>query len=127
MKGDTTIAIVLVVTGAALVGLVLWGRSRASAAMGRDDPGSPLPSPSPVGPFPSLQVGQLVLVDSAAARLPPPFDLLPQQAATVDMLLQDPLLVSVTVGIPGVQSFSGTIPRSAILRVISPSPPTVFT
>lgn len=114
----------VVLSGAAIVGLVLWGRSRAKAE--REDMAKDDPTVDRIGMFPGLRVGDVVIVDSQAAKLPPPFSLLARQPAEVDMVLSDPLLVSVKCpprgvrGIPGVPFFSGTIPRSAIVQVAPP-------
>jgi hypothetical protein len=132
---DATLALVgVALSGAAVVGLVLYGHNRDTKkreAMAKDDP-----LISPIGSFPALKVGDVVLVDTAAANLPAPFNGVPTLPCQVDMVLLDPLLVSVRtiaagVSIPGLPpppSFSGTIPRSSIKSVVpNPSPPTVFT
>jgi len=121
---DATILISLVVSAAAVGGLLYWGSSRAHPAQGTAPGASPpLPTPTPIGPFPSLAVNTPVLVDSAKANLPPPFNAVPLVACVVDMILSDPALVSVRTGVPGVASFSGTIPRSAIVQILPAIPP----
>ena len=62
----------------------------------------------------------MVLVDSLAAALPSPFNLSPQVPCRVDMILSDPFVVSVQCGVSrdNPPFFSGTIQRSAILKVV---------
>lgn len=67
----------------------------------------------------SLRVGDFVLVDAAAADLPSPFAGL--VVCQVDMILSDPLFVSVRAALPG-SLFSGSIRRSAIVKAIPPVP-----
>lgn len=114
----------VVVSGAVLGGLIWWGSSRAKAqrdALAKDDP-----TVTPIGHFPALKVGDVVLIDAAMANLPPPFAGLGRVPAQVDMILQDPAVVSVKVppggvrGVPGVPFFSGTISRLAVLSVLPP-------
>lgn len=114
----------VLVTAGALGGLVLWGKSRAASQreqMAKDDP-----TVDPIGFFPSLKVGDLIVVDTALGRLPPPFSSAPKVPCEVDMVLQDPAVISVKCPpgprVPGVPFFSGTIPREAILNVLSPPP-----
>lgn len=112
----------LAVCGAAVVGLVVWGRARAVAGMAKDDPGvAPPVTPTPIGPFPDLKVGTVVLVDVVKAQLL--FIPLPTVLAVVDQILTDRFLVSVELvggGLPGgPPKFSGTIPRSSIIRIVS--------
>ncbi len=119
MKSDTAIILGVVVTGAAVAGLVWWGHHRelspAVTPRGAD------PGPSNVGPFPDLRVGSPLLVDSAAANLPPPFvGVVP---AIVDQILSDPFVVSVRAVAPSGTPFAGTIPRSSIVRVLTAIPP----
>ncbi len=120
VKGSATPAIVgSLLAGGVLVGLVLWGRSRADAQrqqMAKDDP-----TVTPVAAFPGLKVGDIVIVDTATAKLPAPFSSLQKLPAEVDMVLQDPNVVSVKLP-PGGQRgmvpfFSGTISKDAILSV----------
>lgn len=123
MKGVAPALLGVFVSGAALVGLVAWGRARENERrkqMAQDDP-----MVTPIAFFPGLKVGDLVLVDSELARLPMPFAEASRVPCEVDIVLQDPLVVSVkcppgAVRIPGVPFFSGTIPRSSILSVIPP-------
>lgn len=127
MAESSTAAVVgVVVSAVVLAGLVVWGNASAKAKreqMAKDDP-----TIVPVGLFPALKVGDVVLVDSALAKLPPPFDTFPQVPCQVDMVLQDPAVVSVQTPpgarLPGVPFFSGTIRKEAILKV-APSLPDV--
>ncbi len=124
MKSDATILVALAVSAAAVGGLLWWGSSRAHPAQGTtpsDDPGFP----QNVGPFPGLAVGTPVLVDSAKANLPAPFSAVPLVACVVDQILSDPQFVSVRTGVPGVASFSGTIPRSSIVQILPSVPPSL--
>lgn len=129
MTRDDSIMIVAgLVFGGLLGGLIWLGARKAPAAS------SPLPSlpgdPSspiiPIGLFPDLKAGDGLIVDAAAASLPAPFvGLVP---ATVD-LVTDRSLVSVralSATLPP-STFSGTIPRSAIVRVLSSVLPAGFT
>jgi hypothetical protein len=109
------------VAGAGVVGLLIWDASKTKAtrdAMAKDDP-----TIIPVGMFPALKVGDVVLVDSALAKLPAPFSSVAQNLMHVDMILQDPAVVSVATlppgspRVPGLPFFSGTIPRAAILKL----------
>ncbi len=123
MKSESTILLALAVSAAAVGGLLWWGSSRAHPAQRTaDDPGFP----QNVGAFPGLAVGTPVLVDSAKANLPPPFSSVPLVACVVDQLLTDPQFVSVRTGVPGVSSFSGTIPRSAIVQILPSVPPSLL-
>ena len=122
MKGDAKILIGVVVTGAAFAGLLVWGSRRASSA-----PSSPGPVIEPTGPFPDLRVGDVVLVDALAAKLPPPLDSGGQVVMQVDQLLRDPILVSVKPFDPRfpLVKFSGTIDRGAILRFLARGAPSI--
>lgn len=114
----------LAVSAAAIGGLLWWAHDRALQGFAKDDPTGP--PPEKIGPFPTLVVGTAILVDTAAAALPPPFSAVPQAPGVVDLVMRDPLVVSATFGIPGQRlplGFSGTIPRSSIVKVLSPPPP----
>lgn len=108
------------VSAALLVGLVWWGHSRAKerAASSEATPGL---EPAKFGRFPDLKVGDLVEVDTKAASLPSPFNTVPSIPARVDMVLTDPLVISVEIGVREVPGsfFSGTVPRSSLLRVLT--------
>lgn len=123
-KSVTPALVGLAVSGVVIGGLLWWGHDRdvkRRAQMAKDDP-----TITPIGLFPALKVGDVVIVDPVAARLPAPFDQLPRVPAQVDMVLQDPSVVSVQTppgakrGAPGVPFFSGTIPKAAILSVLPP-------
>ncbi len=125
MKDAGPAIVGVVVSCAALAGLVYWGSSRAKSQreqMAKDDP-----TVTPVGLFPALKVGDVLLVDTKLANLPAPFSALGRAVMFVDLVLQDPAVVSVasqapsTPRVPGVPFFSGTIPKLAILNVGSPS------
>lgn len=120
-SADATILVAVLASAAAVAGLAFWGSRKSSAQPGQVVPGGAV-VPQNVGPFPSLAVGTPVLVDSARANLPAPFSLSPTVPCVVDMILSDPTLVSVRTGIPGVASFSGTIPRSAIVQILPAVP-----
>jgi len=103
------------------VGLVLYGRNAAAASKKDAPPGTiPLPKLEPLGFLPGLKVGDTVLIDTAEANVPAAVGgAVPFLVCRVDMLLIDPTLVSVAaVGAP----FKGTIPRSAIKKVLSVDP-----
>lgn len=109
MKGDTKILIGVGVSLAAVVGLVAWGVSRGKALAG--------PAAQNVALFPDLKVGDIVLVDATKANLR---SALAQIVCTVDLVLTDPSVVSVRETAPLVPPGEhGTIPRDAILRVLS--------
>ncbi len=115
---EGSIALLALGLAAATAGLVFWGHSRA-----KDPPGSPLsPAGGVAGQFPGLRLNDVLLVDTTAAKLPGPFNVSEQATMIVDMILSDPFVVSARIGVrgvPGVPFFSGTIPKSAILRVIA--------
>lgn len=120
MKGDAKILIGVAVTGAAFAGLLLWGSRRASSAA---PPGPP--TIEPVGPFPDLRVGDVVLVDASKGKLPAPLDAGGLVTMQVDQVLTDPFLVSVANFDPrfiGIK-FSGTIDRAAIVRLLARGAP----
>jgi len=125
MSKDVSAAIVgVVVSGVALAGLIAWGVSNARATrerMAKDDP-----TIAPIGLFPALKVGDFVMVDTALAKLPAPFSQLPRVLCEVDMVLQDPAVVSVKTPpgqrVAGFPFFSGTIPKLAILNVVQAIP-----
>lgn len=75
--------------------------------------------------WPGLNVGALVALDTQAANLPPEFRMAPEVLARVDMVLVDPEILSVSIGVPLVL-WSGTVPRASIVRVVS-NPPRVAT
>jgi hypothetical protein len=67
-----------------------------------------------VGLFPDLGIGDVVLVDAARANVPPR---LGGALMKIDLLLSDRNLISAQTY--PVKTFSGTIPRDAILQVVS--------
>lgn len=77
------------------------------------------PNQGPIA-FPSLKVGDGIMVDSAKAALPSPFNLTPQVPMRVDLILSDSSLISASAGIdaPSLPHFSGSIPRASIISVI---------
>ena len=74
----------------------------------------PPPNLIPVGLFPDLGIGDVVLVDAARANVPPR---LGGALMKIDLLLSDRNLISAQTY--PVKTFSGTIPRDAILQVVS--------
>ena len=90
----------------------------AVMAIGSILPPSVLPPPPPnlipVGLFPDLGIGDVVLVDAARANVPPR---LGGALMKIDLLLSDRNLISAQTY--PVKTFSGTIPRDAILQVVS--------
>ena len=114
MSNDVTIPLVgVALSAAALLGILLLAK-RAPAA--QPSPLPSIPKPEPIGLLPDLKVGSTVVVDTARANIPPPSNAVPFLVCTVDLLIGDPLLVSVrAVGAP----FAGTIPRVAIVKVLS--------
>jgi hypothetical protein len=72
-----------------------------------------VPNLIPAGFFPDLAVGDVVLVDAARANVPG----IGGALMKIDMLLSDRNLVSAQTY--PVKTFSGTIPRDAILQVVS--------
>lgn len=127
-KNPGELAVILLgvlVSGAAVAGLLLYGHSRAKTNVpkapdlpGKAPDGSPL---SNVGAFPVLKVGDVILVNSSAARLPAPVD--GQVSMVVDMILSDATAVSARLAdarFPLV-TFSGTIPRSSIVKLLIPA------
>lgn len=132
-EGMTLALVGLAVCSAAVVGLVVWGHGKA-APPGKEptppQPGAP-PGVQPAGAFPDLKLGTLLLVDVAKADLMFLPD--PTVIAIVDMLLTDRSAVSISlvssfagvpVGVPGgPPRFSGTIPRSAIIKILASPPP----
>lgn len=123
MKGDGKIIVGVAVSAAAFAGLLWWGSRRASSA-----PAPTAPPLEPVGPFPSLRVGDLLLVDAQAAELPLPLRDGGQVVMIVDQVLSDPFMVSAKNADPRFLSvsFSGSIRRAAIVKVLA-SAPQVFT
>ena len=110
----------VVLSAVAIVGLLLYGRNAAAAAKRDPPPGTlPLPKLEPLGFLPGLKVGDTVVIDTAEANTGPPSNALPFLVCQVDMLLIDPTLVSVAA-VAG--TFKGTIPRSAIKKVLSVDP-----
>jgi len=73
-----------------------------------------VPNLIPVGLFPDLGIGDVVLVDAARANVPPR---LGGALMKIDLLLSDRNLISAQTY--PVKTFSGTIPRDAILQVVS--------
>jgi hypothetical protein len=73
-----------------------------------------LPNLTPVGLFPDLAVGDVVMVDAARANVP---GVLGGALMKIDMLLSDRNLISAQTY--PVKTFSGTIPRDSILSVVS--------
>lgn len=119
MKGDAKILIGVAVTGAAFAGLLLWGSRRGASSA------PPGPTIEPVGPFPDLRVGDVVLVDAAKGKLPAPLDAGGFVTMQVDQVLSDPFLVSVANFDPrfiGIK-FSGTIERAAIVKFLARGAP----
>jgi hypothetical protein len=107
-------------SAAAIVGLILWGRSRKLDQMRQDDPTAPIPAATQVGMWPDLKVGAIVSVaPERAPMIPSPFSAFPEVPGVVDFLLTDRELVSVLFGVKGISSASVTIPRTAIVRMIS--------
>lgn len=113
MKGDTAIFIGVGVSLAAVTGLVLWGLHNRKLAASSDV--------QQVGMFPNLKVGTVVLVDTVKANLL--FVPSPTVTCVVDQILTDKSIVSVSIvggGLPGgLPVFSGTIERSAIIKIIA--------
>lgn len=122
MTPRASVSVALGATAAAVVGLLWWSSSRATAAMGRDNPLGP--DLRPVLLWPGLKVGTVVLIDTARAPLPPELRAVSQIAATVDMVLSDRALVAVSIGSPLVL-WAGTIPRDAIMRILYVPPAAV--
>lgn len=122
-RGDENMPVIfggLLVSVALTIGLVMWGRSRASASP--SSPSAPLPPGfTPIVLFPDLKAGDSVVVDSAAANIP---NAAPLLVCTVDLVMTDRSLVSVRAV---ATSFAGTIPRSSIVRVLVPPPAGDFT
>ncbi len=121
MKAHASALVGVVVSGGLVAGLLWWAHARDTSQrerMAKDDP-----TIQPISLFPALKVGDVVLVDSALARLPSPFSQVPRVLMHVDMVLQDPAVVSVATQppgsprLPGVPFFSGTIPKTSILNV----------
>lgn len=72
--------------------------------------------------FPDLAVGDIVVVDIKKANLPSMNgDVLGHALMRVDMILTDKSLVSVATY--PIKTFSGTIPRDAIVQRLPPTPP----
>lgn len=105
----------------AIVGLLAWGKSRPAPSLPSSSPDERPPLDNVVL-FPDLKVGDAVVVDAAAAGIQGAST--PLIVCTVDIVMTDRTLVSVRAQ---ASSFAGTIPRSAIVRVLPPPPPGVFT
>lgn len=122
-KGDATILIGVAVSAIAFGGLLWWGSSRASSS----PPSPSSPDLEPIGPFPDLKVGDLVLVDAHAAELPLPLLDGGQVLMVVDQILTDRFLVNAKNADPRflLSNFSGTIKRSAIVKLVARISPTV--
>ncbi len=75
-----------------------------------------IPGLAPAGLFPDLAVGDHVIVDPTKTNMQPALQAFPAVEAAVDLVLQDKAVVSIRMTVPF--PYAGTIPRSAILRVV---------
>lgn len=104
----------VVVTGATFAAILFFAKKAAAGPA--VTPGTPVPTPQNVVLFPDLKVGDVVTVDTVKGNIPPPSNGTPLLACVVDMLVTDPVFISVRAL---TAPFAGTITRDAIVRVQS--------